>query len=146
MKIKVDIDKGCKVLEVLIRNNEMNQQVNDIIKKLSENAPEVIAGIKDDKVKILNDSEIIRIYAQSSRVYAITKTDEYLLKLRLYELEERLSQSKFVRISHSEIINLNEVLNFDLSFTGTIQVKLSDSSMTYVSRRYVSKIKKTLGI
>lgn len=146
MKIDVDIDKEYKELEVLIRNDEMNQEVNDIIKKLSESTPNVIAGIKNDRVKILDDAEIIRIYAQSSKVYAITKTDEYLLKLRLYELEQRLSQSKFVRISHSEIINLNEVINFDLSFTGTIQVKLSNNNMTYVSRRYVSRIKKILGI
>lgn len=146
MKIDVDIDKECKELEVLIRNDEMNQEVNDIIKKLSESTPNVIAGIKNDRVKILDDAEIIRIYAQSSKVYAITKTGEYLLKLRLYELEQRLSQSKFVRISHSEIINLNEVINFDLSFTGTIQVKLSNNNMTYVSRRYVSRIKKILGI
>ena len=65
--------------------------------------------------------------------------------MRLYEIEEKLCSGNFVRISNSEIINLKKVKNFDLSFTGTILVRLSDGSTSYVSRRYVSKIKKILG-
>ncbi|MEE3499403.1 MAG: LytTR family DNA-binding domain-containing protein, partial [Ruminococcus bromii] len=44
------------------------------------------------------------------------------------------------------IINLKKVRNFDLSLSGTICVTLSDGTATYVSRRYVSKIKKVLGL
>ena len=51
-----------------------------------------------------------------------------------------------MRISNSEIVNLKKVRGFDLSFAGTICVSLSDGSVTYVSRRYVSKIKQVLGI
>lgn len=43
-------------------------------------------------------------------------------------------------------INLKKVRNFDLSLSGTICVTLSDGTATYVSRRYVSKIKKILGL
>ena len=45
-----------------------------------------------------------------------------------------------------KIINLNKVRNFDLNFTGTICVEFINHSKTYVSRRYVAKIKKILGI
>ena len=79
-------------------------------------------------------------------MYAVTGDGEYLLRLRLYELEERLDKSSFVRISNSEIINLKKVRNFDLSFSGTICVSLSDGTVTYVSRRFVAKIKQVLGI
>lgn len=53
---------------------------------------------------------------------------------------------KFVRVSNSEIINLKKIKNFDLSLAGTICVKFLDGSTTYVSRRYVTKIKEILGI
>jgi len=69
-----------------------------------------------------------------------------VLRLRLYELEERLRPFSFVRISNSEIINLKRVRSFDLSLVGTICVTLSDGSKAYVSRRYVPKIKEVLGI
>ena len=45
-----------------------------------------------------------------------------------------------------KIINLDQTANFDLSFAGTIQVKLKNGETTFVSRRYVSEIKKILGI
>jgi len=51
-----------------------------------------------------------------------------------------------VRISNSEIINLRKVKAFDLSLAGTIQVSLLNGTVTYVSRRYVPKIKQVLGI
>jgi len=38
------------------------------------------------------------------------------------------------------------VKQFDLSLAGTICVMLVDGTVTYVSRRYVSKIKNILGI
>ena len=42
--------------------------------------------------------------------------------------------------------NLKKVKGFDLSFSGTICVTLSNGALTYVSRRYVAKIKQVLGI
>ena len=69
-----------------------------------------------------------------------------MLRLRLYEAEERLKQHHFIRISNSEIINLKKVRSFDLSFTGTVCVVLIDGSKTYASRRYVTRLKGVLGI
>ena len=117
-----------------------------IFARLSENTPQIITGSKDDKMEVLEQVDLIRVYANAGRVFAVTGKGEYMLRLRLYELEARLNPNQFVRISNSEIINLKKVKNFDLSFTGTICVELVNGTTTYVSRRYVSKIKKILGI
>ena len=116
------------------------------IRRLSDEIPQVISGTGGGKLEVLEPEELIRIYAASGKVFAVTGKGEYTLRLRLYELEERLSPHQFVRISNSEIIHLKKAVNFDLSFAGTIYVKLSNGTVTYVSRRYVSKIKKILGI
>ena len=79
-------------------------------------------------------------------MFAATDKGEYTLRLRLYEMEERLNPKQFVRISNSEIINLKKVKNFDLNFAGTICVELVNGTKTYVSRRFVSRIKTILGI
>ena len=70
----------------------------------------------------------------------------YTVRLRLYELEERLDRKAFVRVSHSEIVNWKRVTALDLSLSGTIRVTLEGGVVTYVSRRYVKKIKEVLGI
>lgn len=146
MQIEIKTDSSCKEPKVIIVTDAVTEEVQAILKKLSEDGPQIISGMRDEKLKVLEQSELIRIYASGGKVFALTKEGEYVLRLRLYELEERLDKHMFVRISNSEIINLKQVKNFDLSFTGTICVKFLNGSVTYVSRRYVSKIKKILGI
>ncbi len=124
----------------------MTDEIQNIVKKLSDETPQVLCGFKDDTLEILEQSDMLRIYAVSGKVFASSANSEYSLRLRLYELEERLDKNKFVRISNSEIINLKKVKSFDLSFAGTICVTLSNGAVTYVSRRYVAKIKQVLGI
>ena len=146
MQIEIKIDENCREPKIIIMTDKMTDEVNDIVKKLSVEQPQLIAGFKDDSVQVIDPSSIYRVYAQSGKVFAETSNGNYLLKLRLYEAEERLEKLSFVRISNSDIINLKKVKSFDLSFAGTICITLSNGTVTYVSRRTVSKIKKLLGI
>lgn len=146
MQVEIKIDPSQPEPKVVITAASMTKEVNRIVRRLSEEIPQVISGTRDGKLEVLEPDELIRIYAASGKVFAVTGKGEYTLRLRLYELEVRLSPHQFVRISNSEIIHLKKVVNFDLSFAGTIYVKLSNGTVTYVSRRYVSKIKKILGI
>ena len=146
MQIEIKIDENYREPKIIIMTDKMTDEVNDIVKKLSVEQPQLIAGFKDDSVQVLDPSNIYRVYAQSGKVFAETSNGNYLLRLRLYEAEERLEKLSFVRISNSDIINLKKVKSFDLSFAGTICITLSNGTVTSVSRRTVSKIKKLLGI
>lgn len=146
MKIEIKINSSCKEPKIMIETDKMTKEVNLILQKLSEEEPHVLAGFRGDLLEIIEQTEIIRIYAAAGKNYAVTENGEYILRLRLYEVEERLDRAMFVRISNSEIVNLKKVKEFDLSFTGTICVTLSNGTVTYVSRRYVPKIKQALGI
>ena len=146
MRVEIKIDSSCTEPEIIIMTASVTEEVNNILRKLSEDVPQIISGVRDGKVEVLEQADLVRIYANAGKVFAVTNKGEYALRLRLYELEERLDADSFVRISNSEMINLKKVNHFDLGFTGTICVKLSDGTTTYVSRRYVSKGKKILGI
>jgi len=146
MQIEIKIDEMQTEPKVIILTDKMTAEIDTLLKKLSESTPQVIAGFKAESLEILEPQAIVRAYSSNQRVFAVTRKGEYLVRLRLYELEERLDKSYFVRISNSEIINLKMVRSFDLSFVGTICVMLLDGTSTYVSRRYVAKIKQVLGI
>lgn len=146
MQIEIKIDSACKEPRIVLTTDQMTEELSDLVRRLSGQVPQMLAGFREETLEILNPAEIFRIYAAAGKVYAVTERGEYTLRQRLYELEERLEGSRFVRISNSEILNLNKVRSFDLSFSGTICVTMSDGSATYVSRRYVTKIKRMLGI
>lgn len=146
MQIEIKIDTSYSEPKLLILTAEVTEEINSIVQKLSEAVPQIISGSKDGKFEVLEQAELIRIYTSNGKVFAVTNNGEYTLRLRLYEIEERLNPNQFIRISNSEIVSLKHIKNFDLSFTGTICVRLSNGTTTYVSRRYVSKIKKILGM
>lgn len=146
MQVEIKIDPSFTEPKIIVLTSSMTEDVSNLVKKLSENVPDFISGSRNEKMEVLEQADLIRVYANAGKVFAVTPKGEYLLRLRLYELEERLNPDRFVRISNSEIINLKKVKSFDLSITGTICVQLSNGTVTYVSRRYVSKLKKILGI
>ena len=148
MKLNVEIDTNIEEPAALITTPRMTEEVTGVVDFISklDDITTVISGIRDDKVELLEQESIYRIYAEDGKVFARTESGLYQVRLRLYELEERLDDSKFVRISNSEIVNLKKVKSLDLSFVGTICMELSNKEVSYVSRRYVSKIKKKLGL
>lgn len=146
MQIEIKIDENCKEPKIIVVTDKMTEELNALIKRLSDSPPQMLAGFKDETVELLEPNDIYRIFAESGKVLAETTRGEYTLRLRLYEVENRLDSFNFVRISNSDIINLKKVKGFDLSFAGTICVTLSNGTTSYVSRRYVAKIKQLLGI
>ena len=146
MQIEIKIDETLSEPRIIIMTNKITDEISELMQRLAEEKTRLLAGFKKETVSLLEQEKIIRIYAANSKVFAVTEDDEYQVRLRLYELEDRLDRKFFVRISNSEIINLRKIEEFDMSFTGTICVSLSNGAVTYVSRRYIAKIKQLLGL
>ena len=146
MQVEIKIDSTYTEPKIIIMTAAITEEINKLIDQLSPNSAQIISGIKDGKIELIEQADLYRIYAGAGKVFAATDKGEYTLRLRLYEMEERLNPKQFVRISNSEIINLKKVKNFDLNFAGTICVELVNGTKTYVSRRFVSRIKTILGI
>ncbi len=75
---------------------------------------------------------------------AETSDRRYVVKKTLKEVQESLEGNSFVRISKSEVVNLNKVKHFDFSLSGTIGLEFENGLCTYVSRRRVKDVKQAL--
>lgn len=146
MKVEIKIDEACKEPRVMIQTAQITEEVTRVADYLSKERATTIAGIKNGRVEILKQEDIYRFYAENGKVFGETKNGTYQVRLRLYELEERVDSGCFARISNAEIVNLQEVESLDLSFSGTICMKLKNGSTSYVSRRQVATIKKKIGL
>ncbi len=147
MKLEIKLDPECAEPKIVICAQSMTPEISALVKRLSDTQSAfLLAGFRGETVQLLDMADVVRVYASGGKVYAVTQAGEYQLRLRLYELEEKLDADSFVRISNSEIINLKKARRFDLSFSGTICVELANGERSYVSRRCVAKIKKMLGL
>ena len=87
-----------------------------------------------------------RVDQYARKFFAVTEDNEYTVRLRLYELEDRLKSSSFIRISQGELVNLDYIHRLDLSFQGTIEIEFKNKTKSYVSRRSIKNFKKALGL
>ncbi|MFR1991061.1 MAG: LytTR family DNA-binding domain-containing protein [Oscillospiraceae bacterium] len=95
MQIEIKLDENCKEPKIIVVTNKMTDEINEIMKRLSDEQPKMIAGFKDDIVEVLEPFDIYRIFAASGKVFAETNHGEYTLRLRLYEMEQRLDSNFF---------------------------------------------------
>lgn len=149
MKVGINIDRSVEEVEVLITAQEQSRTVNALYEHIVEfdkKSLETLTAYKDDIAKIVNVTDVFRIYTGNQKVYIQTHQGEYAIRYRLYELEAALDKKQFLRISNSEIINVKKIRDIDLSLIGRICIRFEDNTQTYVLRRYIPKIKKSLGI
>ena len=144
VRIDIQIDAACTEPRIVIHTDRMTEEISAVLERLE--APRILMGFRDGQATVIDPARILRAYADGGKVYVSTAEGEYQVRLRLYELENRLDRLRFVRISHSEIIHLHRVKGFDLSLAGTIRVTLEDGTTAWVSRRYAGRIRQVLGV
>jgi len=135
--------KKNKESKIIIQANEMNDEIADVIKKLSSKKEKITVYFNEETF-FLNEDDIESIFSTEGKVFIRTKDKEYQTKKRLYEFEEIVSSESFIRISNSEIVNFDKVKSINTKLFGTIVINFYSGYQTYSSRRYINKIKEFL--
>ena len=146
MKVQIQIEKDYVETQVIIVTKALSASIQELASRIEKEPLSVLTGMQNEKYALIKPEEIFRIYADHKKVWVQTKQGLFQIRKTLYQIEELLDEKQFVRISYSEIISLSKIVNFGLSFNGTICVNCIDGSKSYVSRQYVPKIKKILGM
>ena len=149
MDIEIKLSEEYSSTKVVVYTNKMTEKISnlvDVITKITGENIQTIVGTKDEEIFLLSLNDILTIYAENQKVFARSVNGIYRLKNRLYELENMFVGTSFLRISNSEIVNFDQVKSLDLSINGTISLKFKSGDKSFVSRRYVDKIKNYLGL
>ncbi|MGN4124607.1 LytTR family DNA-binding domain-containing protein [Lysinibacillus sphaericus] len=146
MKIEVSIDPTYQEPKVIILTDKMTEEIEQIMQRIATEEADSLTVFSSRGAEMIACKDILRIYTEAKKVFVQTSGGIYTVRSRLYELDKKLNPQIFVRISNGEIVNRNMIKQMDISKTGTIGVVLQGDIKTYASRRYVSKIKKQLGI
>ncbi len=147
MKVEIQIDPGLDEPVVILRVPSPTEEAEALAARLrGEAAPQPFTVYTEREAVRVSRSTVLRFYAEDKGVLCQTGKGTFTVRARLYELEEELAGTKFVRVSNSEIVNLDRVTGLDLTLAGTIRMTLEGGTVCWVSRRYVKKIKQTLGL
>lgn len=144
MKLLLDINAKYKESEVHICSAEASAEVCELKEFLANLLDDKVTAHRDQETRNIAAYEIVRLYSENKRVYLRTMDSTFEVRERLYTFEETLRAKGFVRISNSEIVNIARITKLDMSYAGTIKMYLKNGDITFVSRRYVSRIKEVL--
>ena len=79
MKIEIKIDEDCTETKIVVVTSKVTEEVNEIVKRLSSEQPQMIAGFKDEQATMLEPNQIYRVYASEGKVYAEAENGTHLL-------------------------------------------------------------------
>lgn len=143
MKFRFFIDKS-RDEEVIVYAHEKTKLVEDIENLVTENNFDLIGYVDREAVK-LDLADVYCFTVENNKIYALCEQEKFLIKNRLYQLEEKLTEN-FIKINQSCIANVRKIRKFDASFSGTLTVIFKNGYKDFVSRRNVKNVKERLGL
>ena len=122
--------------------------------KISDEVKEIVAFVKsrqgqltgtiDDRRFEIPVSDIFYIESVDNKSFLYTQEKVYETKHKIYELEEILRKTRFIRISKSTLLNLMKISSIKPALNGRFTAVLYSGEETIISRKYVPELKKAL--
>lgn len=143
MKFSLHIDPEREE-EIVIYAQENRAIFADIQRLLAaEETP--LMGYEGEHIVVLKPKKISCFVSGDDKVFAICGEHRYLVKKRLYQLEEQLGRD-YMKINQSCLANISQISRFSASIGGSLEVVFRDGYRDYVSRRELKKVKERMGI
>lgn len=143
MKCTVILDK-TREEEILIYAHQKTSLIDEI-ERMAAERPSQLVGYLEDEIVRLELNDIYCFTLESGKLYAYCDNQKYMIKARLYAVEEMLDKN-FIKINQSSIANISKIGKFDASISGTLQVIFKNGHTDYVSRRNIKSVKERFGL
>lgn len=143
MDIKIVEQK--KDLQVIIECTQVNEQITRL-KSHIELFDNKIQAKLDNELCFVKLADVLYFESVDNRIFLYTEDKVMEIKQRLYELELILSSKDFIRISKSQIVNVNKVSILKPEINRTILLTMCNKEKLSVSRKYVKAFRKMLSI
>ena len=150
--------KGVAVLEVIIQEPKdgENEQIIIICHEISPELLRLIDSVKTGNSSLvayegkefhsISTSDVLYIETVDNKTFLYCENTVYESKQKLYELEKALTASAFLRISKSAIVNLSKIKSLTTALYGRLEAHMVNGEIIVVSRSYVDKLKRRLGV
>jgi DNA-binding LytR/AlgR family response regulator len=146
MRIRIELTEDITEEEVIIRCAAVTEEVQKIQQAVTEvsEKSQKLELYKGEKQYYMPLEEILFFETDAERICAHTATEVFIVKFRLYELEQMLPGC-FSRVSKSSILNTRTIYSITRNLSASSIVEFQNSYKTvYVSRYYYKLLRSTL--
>lgn len=140
LKLLIEQLPECKEVEIKITCKLIDNRLKRLIEQIQLYSFTVMAK-KDGLLIPVPLEEIYYFDAVDSKVFLYKDQEVYLCSKKLYELEELLSDTPFVRISKNCILNTAFVESVKAQFSGRLEATLSNKEKLIISKHYLPEFR-----
>ena len=145
LKIIIRQDDSADETEITVVCRQIDAEIEQILSAVSL-IGNTVAGIRGDETCFIPLKDILYFESVENKVFFYTDGETYETTVKLYQLEEKLQNSKFARISKSVLANLNKFHSIKPEKNSRLTATLVNGERLMVSRQYIGEIKKKLGV
>ena len=113
---------------------------------LLENGEQIIVGYRDGEKVPCRLSQIYYFESVDDKTFVYCKDNVFSCGLKLYEAEEMLADTSFVRISKACILNIDVLDSVKMMINGKMEAALDNGEKLIINRHYVPAFKKKFGM
>ncbi len=148
LKLTIDSSGEYTETEIIIKCRCIDREVEKIIEffNKSEKNENLLTVQTDETTKKIKFEDIFYFESVDERTFVYTDDNVYRCREKLYELEEMLKDSPFVRISKSCILNMDCLDSIRASFNGKLEALLINGERVIINRHYVPDFKRKFGL
>ena len=145
MKIDICVDKNVTDLTISVICKQLTPDIEKLLATLRMmNHPLTVR--KDSEIYLLDIVQVIYIESIDRKCFVYTAKEIYESDFKLYELEKRLEEYGFFRVSKSCLIHLQNIQSLKADINRKVRVTMSNGEQIMASRQYADELKKRLGV
>lgn len=145
MKIDIKVDENAADLTVLVTCKYLTQEIENLLAALRMMNRQLTVK-RSDETYLLDVEKVIYIESVDRKCFVYTSDDVFKSDFKLYELEQRLEECGFFRVSKSCLIRLQSIQSLKADINRRIRVTMSNGEQIIASRQYADELKKKLGV
>ena len=143
MDVRIEQIEKDKEEEVLIRCHFVSEKVKEIAAFVKSREGHISASCDGLQYEI-SVADICYFESVDGKTFLYTAKQVYGTTYRIYELEERLREKHFLRISKSCLVNLMKIQSIQPAMGGRFTALLRTGEKLIISRNYVKALKMAL--
>ena len=144
MKVEIRKVETPDEEQVILECVALTKDFRDIRDYVLTKGEQIAVYTDKTRMQMICLEQILYIEAVGELVFVYTPEGVFEVKSRLYELEERLVEKKFIRCSKSMILNLRKINSIRPALNGRFLAEMENKEEVMVSRQYAKNVKKCI--
>lgn len=145
MKLTIEESLDNNEVEITIKCGVMDNRLRRLIETIREYSFSIQCK-KNNEIYTIPLEDVYYIESVDKKTFIYCKSEVYETTNTLINLEEKLTNTSFIRISKSCILNISYLQNVTPLWNHRFEATLKNDEKLIITRHYIEELKNKLGL